>query len=73
MNKPELKRCPFCDCDKVDIRYGGSAWRSNVYYPKTRGFITCFGCGFRTATYEYAREAVKKWNRRANDESERVP
>lgn len=66
-NTIDLKPCPCCNCSNVVIRYGGSAWRSNVYYPKTSGYVSCCGCGLRTETYKYASKAVEKWNRRANE------
>lgn len=59
----ELKPCPFC---------GGVA---ELYEHKTfinplalSGFyIKCQGCKVTTAYYKTAKEAIKKWNRRANN------
>lgn len=70
MKTPDMKPCPFCGGDNIVIRYGGSAWRSNIYYPKTSAYVTCCGCGIRTETYRYASKAVEKWNRRTNDENQ---
>lgn len=66
---PDLKPCPFCSCDRIVIRYGSSGWTSNVYYPKESGYVECLRCGNRTGKCLYAKKAVEKWNRRANDEN----
>ena len=57
----ELQPCPFC---------GGEARKRNVEHTllgDTYWGITCINCNCGTAGYLNYNNAVKAWNRRAND------
>jgi Lar family restriction alleviation protein len=58
------KTCPFCGSDSVEVytHYGESAGiQYGGYYPE------CTVCGCRLNYYESREEALKSWNRRADD------
>ena len=53
----KLKPCPFCGEKAVVIEN----------YGNYRAFEVFCGCGGRVAYYETKKEAIKAWNRRANE------
>lgn len=56
----ELKPCPFCGSDEVDLGVG-EKYDGEDYY------ITCYECGMTTDTYAKPEFIVERWNRRAGD------
>ena len=59
----ELKPCPFC---------GDNAFLAEWTYDLTLGnvlmhFVECNGCHAITFEYDTEEEAIKAWNRRAED------
>lgn len=72
MNKPELKYCPFCGSDWVDIRYGKSGYTSNILHFGERGYVQCFKCCCRTDEYCNVKYAIAHWNIRCNYEEGKV-
>ena len=48
-----LKPCPFCG-GKAKLRERAHAW------------IVCSKCGARTATFDYAGQAARAWNKRSD-------
>lgn len=54
----DMKPCPSCS---------GKAHLYKVDYHGYR--VVCMCCGLQTSTYEFAENAVARWNRRANDEN----
>jgi hypothetical protein len=67
--KSKLLRCPFCGGEgTVIVRKGKDGWRD-------RYAVLCDyehgGCGAKSGWCHYAEDAVKNWNRRADDVSEK--
>lgn len=58
-----LKACPFCGGDDAWI------WPTGVLFPNMpKGFgVTCKNCNAGGHWDENRKEAIKAWNRRAND------
>jgi Lar family restriction alleviation protein len=60
----ENKTCPFCGGHDIEVyeHYGKAAGLEyGGFYPE------CTKCGCRLNYYETREEALKAWNRRAND------
>lgn len=70
-NNTELKPCPFCSRELLEIQYGEHERRKSIYRYTAK--VVCLNCfasvpnhGF-DANYEDAKEkAIEAWNRRAN-------
>ena len=61
----ENKTCPFCGSDSIEVytHYGESAGiQYGGYYPE------CTVCGCRLNYYDSREEALKAWNRRADND-----
>ena len=54
----ELKPCPFCGSKQVDVRKGKYLWWVEC------GNADCCGNGGGS---KYKKEAIERWNRRAED------
>ncbi len=55
----ELKACPLCGAP-------GKGKRSETSFP--HGWVGCPDCGLYIQWVHDPKDAVRKWNRRANDE-----
>ena len=55
----ELKPCPKCGGEAEFIKL----WESKIY----NGFIKCTKCGYEERLYSSKQNAVKAWNRRADN------
>lgn len=73
----KLKRCPFCE-GEAHIEFGKGG---NVFYWKEDGcetstpllyLVYCSSCSCRTGLAETPGMAIKLWNRRVNNDSEKV-
>jgi Lar family restriction alleviation protein len=64
MKKTELKPCPFCGSTKIQKDYFGGYDGA----PKIN-FLLCKDCNANTIFEGTGRNAVKKWNTRAAEES----
>lgn len=58
-----LLNCPFCDSDWIEIVKILNKSKKNKFY------VRCMNCGARTRNQNEIVDAVKLWNRRADNES----
>jgi Lar family restriction alleviation protein len=61
MEKIELKPCPFCGESKDVV--------VQKILSRERWYVHCGNCKCRTFQYLDRREAIKTWNRRADNEN----
>lgn len=57
-----IKRCPFCGCEKINVKAQCSAIFIFMYYAE------CSYCGARSQASETEEIAEKKWNMRFEKE-----
>lgn len=60
----ELKKCPFCGCDRIFL----AAYEYGEYGNKTYYKAECNECEAETGFKESKGEAITAWNRRANSD-----
>lgn len=58
----ELKPCPFCGGEAKIVTY------RNEYSRINPTLVGCSVCKTQTALYDKRKEAIKAWNRRADNE-----
>lgn len=62
----ELKPCPFCGSDRVNVI-------EHKFHHLTNSFgVKCFNC--KTESYQFfdsRKEAIEAWNKRVSDENKR--
>lgn len=63
----KLKPCPFCG-DKPEIWVDNSVYTLTGEEENDTNFQVSCHCGVRTMWYATRSEAIKTWNRRADDE-----
>ena len=71
----ELKPCPFCRGVATDwFCTANGLYVTKFYNQRLRGLhathsiVFCNKCGCRTKVYAHRRNAIKAWNRRAEDD-----
>lgn len=70
MKTPDLKHCPFCRYKHPTLHYSGTTGTYKIACPNCQ---TTF-CNDCTAGRDRSEEkTVEAWNRRANDERDRIP
>lgn len=60
----ELKPCPFCGDDEIEIVSKYDEKLRNVYHR-----VYCYGCGASIPGHLHVQIAISRWNRRAENES----
>ncbi|MEX9900763.1 Lar family restriction alleviation protein [Proteus mirabilis] len=61
----ELKKCPFCGCDRIFV----GTYDYEEFYDKTYYKAECNSCEAETGFKDSKQEAIAAWNRRANGEN----
>lgn len=61
---PELKSCPFCGGNNVEVRC-----QTFVGIYRKDYAVFCYDCHFGLAWKDTEREAIEAWNRRADNDS----
>lgn len=64
--KTELKPCPFCGGQVIDVCEEGKLFGKSAY-SRTYRFVRCRKCYARTGVYGTNPKALEAWNRRAED------
>lgn len=59
----ELKPCPFCGSEWVQVRWIGFSYGASAYEPGYRG--ECADCFAMTRVFLNPEDAKEAWNRRA--------
>lgn len=62
----ELKPCPFCGGETIDVCEEGKLFGKSAY-ARTYIFVRCRKCYARTGVYGTKPKAIEVWNRRAED------
>jgi Lar family restriction alleviation protein len=62
----ELKPCPFCGWQVIDVCNEGQLFGKSAY-ARNYVFVRCRKCYARTGVYGTKPKAVAEWNRRAGD------
>lgn len=65
-----LKTCPFCGC-KPEIWVDNSVYTLTGEEENDTNFQVSCWCGVRTKWYTTRSEAIKTWNRRAYEQTDR--
>lgn len=68
--KSELKPCPFCGCDEVEIRRKRDYGARGADY-ELRYFVSCEYCGASSGLCWSEEMAINHWNRRADNDRQR--
>ena len=59
----ELKRCPFCNSDQLEIKEVVPEYSVDIPFPDYK--IVCLTCNASTGLYGAKKAAISAWNKRA--------
>ena len=60
----ELKRCPFCGGEAIEVRTGG---REDIMRRPLAYWVRCSECDAETALCDSRSDAIAAWNRRTQN------